>query len=169
MRWFFPLTMLLLACDCCRHWRVRSQPDADKFFAKYDPKSSGRKFSTVGPNKPSFPGDEANLDVQYGMSMAAGVQNSVFWVRSVRFARCFQRCLDRLLALSLLSRCELPDLFRSRFVVEFSTRPAASPTRPPRTTSPTCRHACFLPARCVALLPAADADADDRRATASAC
>jgi tripeptidyl-peptidase-1 len=55
------------------------QKDADLFFKAYDKPSIGRKVTFVGPNKPNNPGDEAMLDVEYGMSIGAGIQNNVFW------------------------------------------------------------------------------------------
>jgi len=55
------------------------QPDLDRFFSQYASKESGRKMEIIGANKPSNPGIEAMLDVEYGMAMAAGVARSVFW------------------------------------------------------------------------------------------
>jgi len=55
------------------------QKDLDAFFAKYDPPSVGRKMEIIGPNKPSNPGVEAMLDVQYGLTIGADVKRGVFW------------------------------------------------------------------------------------------
>lgn len=56
-----------------------SKSDLDTFFKSLYPEASGRSVSTViGPNNVSDPGIEAQLDIQYLMSIGGGVPTT-FW------------------------------------------------------------------------------------------
>lgn len=49
-----------------------------EFEALYDSASEGRTIDIVGKNG-ALPGAEADLDMQYGMAIAAGVETTYFW------------------------------------------------------------------------------------------
>jgi hypothetical protein len=61
-----------------------SLSDLSSFFTQFDPKGAATPIAIIGPNDQTNPGMEADLDVQYIMSIGAGVNTTYWCVRPLR-------------------------------------------------------------------------------------
>lgn len=83
--------------------------DLASFFLSYYPAGIGSVLRVVGPSNSSQPGIEANLDVQYIMSVGGGV-STTFWYTNGTRPYDNEPFLEWMLNVSSLSNAQLPNV-----------------------------------------------------------
>lgn len=83
--------------------------DLASFFDSYYPDGVGSVLRVVGPSNSSAPGIEANLDVQYIMSVGGGV-TTTFWYTDGTRPYDNEPFLEWMLNVSSLSSAQLPNV-----------------------------------------------------------